>query len=310
MKKIYTLLAATMMVGVLSAQVTLFQDNFDGYAYGSGPVANDPVNWSYWSTANSDAFIDTAYAFSGTNSCRIQNQTTDLVLPIGPFTGGRYALDFQMLIPSGSTGAYFNALHDWSATQTTYEWGMDVFFDGTGAVSYTVGFVNEVPGYTVPVGEWFDVKMVYYLDVDSVALIMQGDTLFKKQWSLNNADGTAGLNQIAGVDFFGTDAGNTDGWYYIDDVTLTDVSNVSVQENALSSIAVFPNPASNQFMIKNDFNTNAQLWIYNAQGQLIFNHKMNQPVEVMSVSDWADGVYQLVLQSGSRRETRHLLVQH
>lgn len=310
MKKIYTLLTATLMVGALSAQVTLFQDNFDGYAYGSGPVANDPVNWSYWSTGNSDAFIDSAYAFSGSNSCRIQNQTTDLVLPIGPFTGGRYALDFQMLIPSGSTGAYFNALHDWSTTQTTYEWGMDVFFDGTGAVSYTVGFVNEVPGYTVPVGEWFDVRMVFYLDVDSVALIMQGDTLFKKQWSLNNANGAAGLNQIAGVDFFGTDAGNTNGWYYIDDVILTDVSNVSVQENALSAMSFFPNPASNQIMIQRTLNTPAQLSIYNAQGQLVSSQQMINPIEMLSVADWAEGVYQLVLQSESHKETHHLLIQH
>ncbi len=310
MKKIYTLLTATLMVGALSAQVTLFQDNFDGYAYGSGPVANDPVNWSYWSTGNSDAFIDSAYAFSGSNSCRIQNQTTDLVLPIGPFTGGRYALDFQMLIPSGSTGAYFNALHDWSTTQTTYEWGMDVFFDGTGAVSYTVGFVNEVPGYTVPVGEWFDVRMVFYLDVDSVALIMQEDTLFKKQWSLNNANGAAGLNQIAGVDFFGTDAGNTNGWYYIDDVILTDVSNVSVQENALSAMSFFPNPASNQIMIQRTLNTPAQLSIYNAQGQLVSSQQMINPIEMLSVADWAEGVYQLVLQSESHKETHHLLIQH
>jgi hypothetical protein len=215
-----------------------------------------------------------------------------------------------MLIPSGSTGAYFNALHDWSTTQTTYEWGMDVFFDGTGAVSYTVGFVNEVPGYTVPVGEWFDVRMVYYLDVDSVALIMQGDTLFKKQWSLNNADGTPGLNQIAGVDFFGTDAGSTNGWYYIDDVMLTDVSNVSVKENVANMISIFPNPSNNQMMITNLSNLGSQVMIYNAQGQLVLSTKMVSATEVISVEDWSNGLYQVVVSSGNASETKHILVQH
>jgi hypothetical protein len=309
MKKIYTFLGACLLSGATIAQVTLFQDNFDAYAYGSGPVANDPVHWSNWSTSPSDGFIDTTYAFSGLNSCRIQGQAADLVLPIGPFTGGRYAVDFQMLIPTGSTGAYFNALHDWSAAQTTYEWGLDAFFDGAGTVTYTVGGLNENPGYSVPVGEWFNVKMVFYLDVDSVALIMQGDTLFKKQWSLNNADGTPGLNQIAGVDFFGTDAAQGNGLYYIDDVHLTDVSNVSVAEMSVANFNLYPNPSSDHLLIEMK-STAAQLDVYNAQGQLIFTKQMTGSLTSMDTSNWPNGIYQVVIRNGHARSAKQLVVNH
>lgn len=310
MKKIYTLISALAMASAGIAQVTLFQDNFDSYAYGSGPVANDPVHWSNWATAPSDGFIDTTYAYSGANSCRIQGQAVDLVLPIGPFTGGRYALDFQMLIPSGSSGAYFNALHDWSATQTAYEWGLDVFFDGAGTVTYTVGGTNENPGYSVPVGDWFTVKMVFYLDVDSVALIMQGDTLFKKQWSLNNADGTPGLNQIAGVDFFGTNAAQGNGLYYIDDVLLSDVSNVTVEEELSILFQAYPNPARSEVMLINDHQTPLTLKVFSANGILVDQRVINVGRQLISVEDWSEGIYHFVLASGSRTESKTILVQH
>jgi len=251
MKKIYTFLGACLLSGATIAQVTLFQDNFDAYAYGSGPVANDPVHWSNWSTSPSDGFIDTTYAFSGLNSCRIQGQAADLVLPIGPFTGGRYAVDFQMLIPTGSTGAYFNALHDWSAAQTTYEWG----------------------------------------------------------WSLNNADGTPGLNQIAGIDFFGTDAAQGNGLYYIDDVHLTDVSNVSVAEMSIANFNLYPNPSSDHLLIEMK-STAAQLDVYNAQGQLIFTKQMTGSLTSMDTSNWPNGIYQVVIRNGHARSAKQLVVNH
>jgi len=295
MKKIYTFISALAIASAGITQVTLFQDNFDSYAYGSGPVANDPVNWSNWATAPSDGFIDTTYAYSGSNSCRIQGQAVDLVLPIGPFTGGRYALDFQMLIPSGSSGAYFNALHDWSATQTAYEWGLDVFFDGAGTVTYTAGGTNENPGYSVPVGDWFSVKMVFYLDVDSVALIMQGDTLFKKQWSLNNANGTPGMNQIAGVDFFGTNAAQGNGLYYIDDVLLTDVSNVTVNELSSMNISVYPNPAAQTLYIQNTSREFQTAQIYNIQGRLIQQVALTNPTTSLNIDSFCNGLYFIVI---------------
>jgi hypothetical protein len=310
MKKIYSILSILAMSMGMSAQVVLFQDQFDSYLYGTGPVANDAVNWSNWSTGNSDGFIDTAYAYSGANSCRIQNQTTDLVLPIGPYTAGKYAVHFQMLIPTGSTGAYFNALHDWSATQTTYEWGLDVFFDGTGAVSYTAGFVNEVPGVSVPIGEWFDVELIMNLDVDSMTLMMQGNTLFTKQWSLNNADGTAGLNQIAGVDFFGTDAGGTNGWYYIDDVQLLDMTNnVNVDESSFSNIELFPNPAQDHFLLNNG-QLMQEVSVFNAQGQLIYRSNNLNPMTSVSTADWPNGVYQVMIRNGNECQNKKLMIQN
>ena len=138
MKKLYTTLSVLVISLGLQAQVTIFEDNFDAYTPGYGVVASNPL-WSNWSNmGNSDATVSSDYSSSPANSAFINGQATDLVLPIGPYTSGKYIISFSMMIPSGSTGAYFNGMHTWSASSTNYEWAFDVFFDGAGAVSYTL----------------------------------------------------------------------------------------------------------------------------------------------------------------------------
>lgn len=232
-----------------AAQTTVFQENFDAMTVGNGVVAQSS-SWSYWdAAANTDAVVSSDFASSPSNSVFINGTTTDLVLPIGPYTSGKYDVKFKMYIPTGSTGAYFNALHSWTNSTTTYEWAADVFFDGAGSMTWTLG---GTPGGAVlfPLDTWFDIQVTADLDSDLGKLYLDGTSVAEWQWSLNNADGSAGTNAIAGFDFFGTDANNGEGSYYIDDVQVIESTGVGMADVQSQNIAVYPNPTNDALTIQ------------------------------------------------------------
>ncbi len=289
MKKLYTTLAVLAISLGLKAQVTIFEDNFDAYTAGSGVVASNPL-WSNWSsTAASDASVSADYSSSPSNSAFINGQATDLVLPIGPYTSGQYIISFNMMIPSGSTGAYFNGMHTWSATAANYEWAFDVFFDGAGAVSYTLGGTNTVSNLTYTSDEWFNFRILVDLDNDSVSAKMNNEVLFAGQWSLNNNGGAAGLNQLNAMDFFGTDMASGQGAYYIDDVAVIDYTGVGVAENWNSNVSIYPNP-SNDVAVINVPNA-SWVQVLDLNGKLISNNWVAGSQLILNATEYAKGTY-------------------
>lgn len=312
MKKQLLSLLAFGAVLTASAQTVLFEDNFDAYTAGTGVVAQSG-SWSYWSAGtNSDAMVSSTVASSGTNSANINGQTTDLVLPIGPFTTGKYDVKFKMLIPTGSTGAYFNALHVWANNSTTYQWAGDVFFDGTGLATWTTGFVDG--GAAAPLGldTWFDVQITADLDNDLGRLYFNGVVANEWQWSLNNADGTAGTNAIAGVDFFGTDAANGQGNYYIDDVQLIESTGVGVKPLAsekISKVSIYPNPTTSICNIEiPDIFVGGEISIIDLTGKIVLKDRLTQSsIKRFDVSNLNDGIYLVRLNNGSSQFTDRLI---
>jgi hypothetical protein len=318
MKKHLLSIIAFVAVLTASSQTVLFQDNFDSYTAGTGVVAQNP-SWSYWSAAtNSDALVSNTVASSGANSVNINGQTTDLVLPIGPFTfnpvtlSGKYDVKFKMLIPTGSTGAYFNALHIWSNSSATYEWAGDVFFDGTGLATWTTGFVDG--GASTPMGldTWFDVQITADLDNDLGRLYFNGVVANEWQWSLNNANGNAGTNAISGVDFYGTDAANGQGNYYIDDIQVIESTYVAVKplvSEKISEVSVYPNPANSNFNIEiPDSYVGGEFSIIDLTGKVVLTDRITQSaIKQVDISNLNDGIYLIRLNNGAEHFTDRLL---
>ena len=249
MKKSLLSAICLSVAAVSFGQTTVFQENFDAMTIGSG-VVQQSSSWSFWSAAtNTDAVVSSDFAFSPANSVFINGQTTDLVLPIGPFISGKYDVKFKMYIPTGSTGGYFNALHSWTNSTTSYEWAADVFFDGAGSMSWTLG---GTPGGAVifPLDTWFDIQVTADLDADLGKLYLNGTSVAEWQWSLNNADGTAGTNALAAFDFFGTDANNGEGSYYIDDIQVIESTGIGVSTLNSNELVVYPNPANSRIVVQ------------------------------------------------------------
>ncbi len=295
-----------------SAQTVLFEDNFDTYTAGTGVVAQN-ASWSYWSAAtNTEALVSSAFASSGLNSVNISGTTNDLVLPIGPFTTGKYDLKFKMLIPTGSTGAYFNALHLWTNASATYEWAGDVFFDASGLATWTTGFVSG--GASAPMGldTWFDVQITADLDNDLGRLYFNGVVANEWQWSLNNANGNAGTNAIAGVDFYGTDASSTDGNYYIDDVQLIESTGVTVKPitaEKISKVSIYPNPTNSNFNIEiPESFVGGEISIIDLTGKVVMKDRILQStIKRFDVSNLNDGIYLIRMTNGTSQFTDRLI---
>jgi len=240
------LLASTLLAALaMQSQTVIFSDDFETYTAGTG-ISAQSANWDTWDGSNGpDAMVSADFANSGVNSVKVQNTTTDCVLPIGPFNSGKYDVRWKMFIPTGSAGAYFNALHNWANNNTNYQWAVDVFFTNTGVVNVTSGAAAATNVATVPIGQWFDCQVTADMDADVGKVYLQGVVVAEWQWSLNNANGAAGLNQLAAVNFYGTNASNTNGLYYIDDVAVIESTGVSVSEREEISAPVwYPNPAS------------------------------------------------------------------
>ena len=310
MKKKLLSLFAFGAVLTASAQTVLFEDNFDSYTVGSGVVAQN-TNWAYWSAGTpSDANVSSNFASSGANSANINGTAADLVLPIGPFTTGKYDVKFKMFLPAGA-GGYFNALHTWSGSSTAYQWACDVFFDGTGVATWTTGGAQ---GGAVTVGTdvWFDVQVSADMDNDLGRLYFNGVVANEWQWSLNNANGAAGTNAIAAFDFYGTNTAGSAGNYYIDDVQVIESTGVAVKPLAsepISKVSIYPNPTNSNFSIEIPENfVGGEISIIDLTGKVVMRDRITQSaVKRFDVSNLNDGIYLIRMNNGVSQFTDRLM---
>jgi len=292
---------------------TLIAENFDGYVSGDGVSAQSDV-WDTWDgSATPDAVVVDSVSFSPSNSALISGMATDLVLPIGPFNTGRVITDFKMKLTDA--GGYFNFLHNWANNNANYEWAFDVFFSGDGVVTASLGGTS-VAGNDVPVGEWFDVKVIADMYMDSGWVYINNELLGNWQWSLNGNGGGPGTNQIAAIDFFGTNDAQGEGLYYIDDVQvvhstyldcdgncLNDADGdgicdeLEVRVNELTSMGlpvVFPNPSNGIYqVVVNNQGVITQLEVFDLMGRKVYSDKPNRSNAVVDLTSLMSGNYVL-----------------
>ena len=307
MKKPLLFLSVLGMSLGVSAQTVIFEDNFDSYTADMG-VAEQSLVWDTWDgSAGADGAVSTAFAFSGANSAKIEGQTTDLVLPIGPYSAGKYDLKFKMLLTDA--GGYFNLLHQWSATSTTYQWAVDVFFATDGTVTWTSGGAAGGDS-SVALNEWFDVQVTADMDMDMGYLYINGVVVNSWQWSLNNANGTAGLNVLAAADFFGTNDAGGEGLYYIDDVQLIESTGVYTEEVNAASIAMWPNPANDQLTIALPSSTHsANVQIFDAQGRTVANTLVTATTQNIDIHTLEAGIYTVRVICGEKVYAQKVVVE-
>ncbi len=311
MKKQLLSLFAFGAIFSASAQTVIFEDNFDSYTAGTGVVAQNSAYWAYWSAGTaSDATVSSNFASSGANSVNVNGTSNDLVLPIGPYSSGKYDIKFKMYLPAGS-GGYFNALHTWSGSTATYQWACDVFFDGTGVATWTTG---GIPGGAVTVGTdtWFDVQITADMDNDLGRIYLNGVPANEWQWSLNNADGNAGANTLAAINFYGTNASNGNGNYYIDDVQVIESTGIGVKPIApekISKVAIYPNPTTSNFNVEiPETFVGGEISIIDLTGKVVMKDRITQStIKRVDVSNLNDGIYLIRMNNGAVHFTDRLV---
>ena len=199
----------------------IYANDFESFTAGGQVACQDPTNWTTWSNTPcspaEDALISTDFANGGIKAVKVE-LANDLVLHLGNKTSGKYQFSFWMYIPTNH-GGYYNLLHNFAGSSS--EWGLEFYFTYAGSADlHAGGVVTSVPYLH---DQWFKVTNNIDLDNDQAEVLLDGVSVYTWQWSLNELNGTAGLNQLSAVDFFsGTGiTGITNPLYYFDDVEYT-----------------------------------------------------------------------------------------
>jgi len=236
-----------------NAQITLVQENFDAHTTGSLIAQTIGPPWTTWSTVvgnTEEAVVSNEQAFSGMNSGKwvstlATGGPTDVVVDLGDQTGGVWSIGFRMYIPSGK-GGYFNLLHAFASADS--DWAVEVSFVPEGDIRMLVqGATTLVGNYTH--GTWFDVNVMVDLDADNADLSINGALLYSWPFSYDAQSTTGGMLQLAAINFFAYAGGTGQATYYIDDLLVTSVSDIGIEEQEGAIRGLFPNPASDRIEV-------------------------------------------------------------
>lgn len=86
-------------------------------------------------------------------------------------------------------------------------------------------------------------------------------------------------------------------------------ADVSVEELAGLEISAFPNPASQQLTIRHYAGGSARLQIFQSDGSLFLDQRMQANTEQLNVQDWPAGLYIVHISSGDQQGTVRVVVQ-
>jgi type IX secretion system substrate protein len=193
-----------------------FMDDFEAYTVGDN-IAEVNDDWTTWSNSpggGEDGVISDAYAYSGTQSLYLVNNT-DQVLPFGGLTEGVFETGLMMYVPSGYCG-YFNLLHLLDEVDGSNEWGLEVYFHDTGDIEIHAGGTGSASSTYTP-DTWVYCKAIIDLDADQAEFYIDDALIHSWQWSIQ-ANGSPGANQLSAMNIWGGGDGTPD--FYVDDVYI------------------------------------------------------------------------------------------
>jgi len=200
--------------------------SLDFYNFENGTAGTDQVAcfyglpWNTWDDnpcSAKDAYIVSTQAHSGSNSAEVTGNT-DLVFDAGNITTGTYKLSFYMYIPTGNKG-YYNVLQEFDPVNGNYEWGMQVTFENGTATVDADGQASATYSYTPDA--WGYQEIFVNLDIDTAFYYFNSTLVKSWKWS-KGTFGNNNLDQLGGVDFYALD-GNSNGLYYFDDYSISEV---------------------------------------------------------------------------------------
>lgn len=307
MKRTLLFTFASIFAFSMSAQTVTFSDDFEGYNLGDYVAENSDV-WETWTAAAEgtpmDALVTDEWSQSGDHSAEIRqtllgtDSDVDLMLPVIQFAG-MWELEWSQLVPSGF-GGYWNVqgTASWGST-----WGMDMFLepDGTWVISQTVdGSATEYGSGSYSHDTWMNVRISFDLDNDEATVYIDDAPTNTIPYPFI----------IGGVDFFGLGGNTGDGLYFIDDVSITDLS-VGVEEVEAFDFEVYPTPANETVNILSNAQGAAQVNIVSLSGQQVFSEKFNSLVQTqLDVSELAEGLYFVQVIADNTQVTKKIMVRH
>ena len=115
----------------------------------------------------------------------------------------------------------------------------------------------------------------------------------QKDWVLEQVDLSAYLGQKIWLGFkLQSNAQINDDGFYVDDLSVvTNNFITAIDDTQIADIQVFPNPTSDFLFIKNDKNTQNELYLFDASGKLLRRVQLESSTQKIDLSDLANGLY-------------------
>jgi hypothetical protein len=312
MKKFYTL--SLLLVGVLSfGQVALpFSDSF---SYPAGNL-HTTTPWSVLGTASAtdqillDGFKVT---FDGVG--------TDAQLLITPQTTGTiyFKLSLKVLSMAGITDVNGGYLAGFSQNATTFGGTLwtkrvdDNTFNLGIETRTAVGVLTTYSTGTYSTGTNYDLVVSYTFNTasvndDTVKLWVNPSPSDEASPLLTDTHVGTDLTGIASF-FLRQDSATETPSVEVDNLrisnTFSDV--LSIQQNSISGLKVYPNPAKDVLYITSDNNTTKQVEVYDVLGKVVLNTKAtNTPINIASLNR---GVYVVKVTEEGKTATRKLVIE-
>jgi hypothetical protein len=305
MKKLSLIVSCLSIINICWSQS--IYDNFDNYKAGEYLGIESNGLWTTWNNSpggSEDVIISNEHSYSSDNSIKLQSgNSTDVVLPLGDQTSGKWVLSYMMRIESGY-GAYFNLLHEFDSEASN--WAVQVYFSQAGFGYLTVGSGVVNSNFTHPVGSWFEVKVDVDIDNNLAFLILDENFIFSWVWSEGSMNQAASPStKLAALDLFPAASGEEDALYYVDNVSFSEYEiGLSELENETS---VYPNPATNSFSVKNI--KNAEIQVFNLLGSEVLSFQTTKDEHIINCSGWKSGLYfmQITKKDGAVQQSKLII---
>ncbi|PIE86894.1 MAG: hypothetical protein CSA03_03270 [Bacteroidetes bacterium] len=302
MKKIYLIMCATSLSLVAQAQTVLVDEDFESYASNQS-VAQQSTLWETWSGSlggSDDAIVSSDAALSGSNSLLIYHDN-DMILPIGNYNSGHFIIEFNAYMIEE---AYFNVMHTCKSS-----WAFDLYMTSSDEIVYLDepnASANNVLIDSYTNNEWVNFRFDINIDLDSVTTyinnVKRHQSVFSNAVTGSTGSGLTCMNFYGLAGFNGVDHSN----YHIDDILITQLNTSDVEELKVADVSIYPNPSNGKFEVQCS-EMIQRISIVNYLGQEVAQFETESNLDI---SQLANGIYQVIVETESGVVRKELVVNH
>lgn len=306
---------------LLSAQVTIIDENFDSYSDQDYAGAVSPI-MSTWSgntgAGTDDCLVTSAESSSPSNSITITGPqaggTQDAMITFpSDYTTGSYAFSMKYKVAAGK-GGYFNC-HSTSIPPD--RWMLQVYLaaDGTGLAE--MGGDSVYFNYSN--GAWVDFVVSVDLDADIAHFYVEGTEIGTGfVWSAEALGAATGAAQWGGINLYAASGDPVaDCEYYVDDILLIDNTGVATSVESLNkppSFSLFPNPATTSASIEVSLDNESEVAVsvLNLLGKEVaaknYGVFSTSSVINLNTTDYPSGIYLVEVSVNGKKATKKLTI--
>ncbi len=295
-------MCATSLSLVAQAQTVLVDEDFESYASNQS-VAQQSTLWETWSGSlggSDDAIVSSDAALSGSNSLLIYHDN-DMILPIGNYNSGHFIIEFNAYMIEE---AYFNVMHTCKSS-----WAFDLYMTSSDDIVYLDepnASANNVLIDSYTNNEWVNFRFDINIDLDSVTTyinnVKRHQSVFSNAVTGSTGSGLTCMNFYGLAGFNGVDHSN----YHIDDILITQLNTSDVEELKVADVSIYPNPSNGKFEVKSTALIK-QISVVDYLGKEVAQFETESNLDI---SQLANGIYQVIVETESGVVRKELVVNH